>query len=167
MTSPALTIKPPETWDDFEAVMGSRGGAHGCWYTHWRPNITEWMDNKGEGNKTAMRSLADGATPPGVVGYLDAEPVDDEPVVSLTCLLIKKDHRGEHLLGAWIAAVCEYLAETSQTRTVAAYPVEPSHGRKAGPDTAMTGIASAVTAAGFAEIARPKHDRPVMRHRLP
>ncbi|MGH3804990.1 MAG: hypothetical protein ACRDTD_33565, partial [Pseudonocardiaceae bacterium] len=192
MTSPALTVRPLtcEIWDDFEAVMGAHGGARGCWCMHWRLSIAEWMENKGEGNRTAMRSLTEGATPPGVVGYLDAEPVawcafgdranfprmqrstvlkpiDNEPVVSLACLLIKKDHRSEHLSTAWIAAVCEYLAETSETRTVEAYPVEPPHGRKAGSDTAMTGIASAFTAAGFTEVARPKHDRPIMRYQLP
>ena len=31
----------------------------------------------------------------------------------------------------------------------------------------MTGIASAFTAAGFTEVARPKHDRPVLRYELP
>jgi GNAT superfamily N-acetyltransferase len=157
---------------------------------HWRLSITEWMENKGEGNKTAMRELAECDTSPGVVGYLNAEPVawcafgdrsdfrrmersallkpvDDEPVVSLTCLFIKKDHRGEGLSAALIAAVCDYLAETSQRRTVEAYPVEPPDGRRAGPDTAMTGIASAFTAAGFSEAARPKRDRPVMGFELP
>lgn len=178
------------TWADFETVMGARGGARGCWCMHWRLSIDEWMDYKDEGNKAAMRALAERDTPPGVVGYLDAEPmawcafgdrsdfprmqrstllkpVDDEPVVSLTCLLIKKEYRSEGLLPAWITAVCDYLAETSRTRTVEAHPVEPPPGRPAGPDTAMTGIASAFTVAGFTEVARPKRDRPVMRYRLP
>ncbi|MGH3546410.1 MAG: GNAT family N-acetyltransferase [Mycobacteriales bacterium] len=192
MTSPALTVKPltPQSWEDFETVMGSRGGARGCWCMHWRLSISEWMENKGEGNKAAMRALTEHDTPPGVVGYLNAEPVawcafgdssdfprmqrsallkpvDDEPVVSLTCLLIKKDHRGEGLSAALITVVCDYLAETSQTRTVEAYPVEPPDGRKAGTDTAMTGIASAFADAGFTEVARPKRDRPIMRFELP
>lgn len=192
MTAPTLTVKPlrPATWEDFETVMGVRGGARGCWCMHWRLSIDEWMDNKGEGNKAAMRALAEGDRSPGVVGYLDDEPmawcgfgdrtdfprmrrstllkpVDDEPVVSLTCLLIKKSHRNEGLLPAWITAVCDYLVTTSQPRTVEAYPIEPPHGRKAGPDTAMTGIASAFTAAGFTEVARPGRDRPIMRYQLP
>jgi hypothetical protein len=192
VSSPELTVRPltPDTWEDFETVMGARGGAGGCWCMHWRSSIAEWMENKGDGNKAAMRALAERDTPPGVVGYLDAEPVawcafgdrsdfprmqrsallkpiDDEPVVSLACLLITKDHRGDGLSAAWISAVCDYLAETSQTRTVEAYPVEPAGGRRAGPDTAMTGIASVFTAAGFTEVARPRHDRPIMRYELP
>jgi hypothetical protein len=74
---------------------------------------------------------------------------------------------GDGLSAACIAAVCDYLAETSRTRTVEAYPVEPPDGRRAGPDTAMTGIANVFTAAGFTEVARPRHNRPVMRYELP
>lgn len=147
------------------------------------------MEGKGDGNKAAMRDLAKSNTPPGVVAYLDNEPVawcgfgdrshfprmqrssllkpvDDEPVISLTCLLIKKGHRGEGLSSALIAAVCDYLADTVETRTVEAYPVEPAEGRRAGADNAMTGIASAFLAAGFTEVARPRTDRPVMRYTL-
>jgi GNAT superfamily N-acetyltransferase len=95
------------------------------------------------------------------------KPIDDEPVVSLACLFIKKDHRGNGLSAALVAAVCDHLAETSQTRTIEAYPVEPADGRGAGPDTAMTGIARVFTDAGFTEVARPKHDRPIMRFEVP
>jgi GNAT superfamily N-acetyltransferase len=156
---------------------------------HWRLSMEEWMEGKGDGNKAAMRDLAQREDPPGVVAYANDEPiawcgfgdrsefprmqrsalvkpVDDEPVISLTCLLVKKGHRGEGLCSALIVAVCEYLAETAGTRTVEAYPVEPAPGRKAGPDNAMTGIASAFLAAGFTEIARPRSDRPVMRYSL-
>jgi GNAT superfamily N-acetyltransferase len=191
VSAPTLTVKPlaPGTWADFETVMGGNGGARGCWCMHWRLSIGEWMEGKGDGNKEAMRDLAARDTPPGVVAYLDDEPVawcgfgdradfprmqrssllkpvDDEPVISLTCLLIRKGHRGEGLSSALIAAVCDYLAETGETRTLEAYPVEPAEGRKAGADTAMTGIASAFRAAGFTEVARPRRDRPVMRYAL-
>ncbi len=94
------------------------------------------------------------------------KPVDGEPVVSLVCLFIKKGHRGRGLSAGWIAAVCDYLAETSQTRIVEAYPVEPPAGHRAGADTAMTGIASTFTEAGFTEVARPRHNRPIMRYKL-
>ncbi|SDJ00622.1 hypothetical protein [Nonomuraea jiangxiensis] len=191
MSTAELTVKPlsRETWDDFETVMGANGGARGCWCMHWRLSMQEWMEGKGAGNKAAMRKLAARKTPPGVVGYLDDDPiawcgfgdrsdfprmqrsallkpVDDEPVISLTCLLIKKGHRGEGRSAQLIAAVCDYLGETCETGTIEAYPVEPVEGRRAGPDNAMTGIASAFLAAGFTEVARPRTDRPVMRYSL-
>ncbi|WP_165367910.1 GNAT family N-acetyltransferase [Phytoactinopolyspora endophytica] len=192
MNTTTLTVRPltPDAWDDFETVMGTAGGSRGCWCMHWRLSIAEWMEEKGDGNKAAMRALADRETTPGVVGYLGDEPVawcafgdrsefprmqrssllkpvDEKPVVSLTCLLIRKDYRGEGLSTELIAAVCTYLDETSETRTIEAYPVEPVAGRRAGPDTAMTGLASTFIAAGFSEVARPKPDRPVMRYDLP
>ncbi|WP_052745696.1 GNAT family N-acetyltransferase [Allosalinactinospora lopnorensis] len=191
MSTLDITVRPltSDTWDDVETVMGTNGGARGCWCMHWRLSIEEWMEGKGDGNKAAMRNLAKRKTPPGVVAYVDDEPVawcgfgdrsdfprmqrssllkpiDDEPVISLTCLLIKNGHRGEGLCSELIVAVCDYLAETAETRTVEAYPVEPAKGRKAGADNAMTGIASAFLAAGFTEIARPRSDRPVMRYPL-
>jgi GNAT superfamily N-acetyltransferase len=191
MDTTNLKVRPlaSDTWDDFEAVMGTNGGARGCWCMHWRLSMNEFMAGKGDGNKAAMRKLAKRRTPPGVVAYLDDEPVawcgfgdrsdfprmersallkpvDDEPVVSLTCLLVKKGHREKGLSAQLISAVCDYLADTADTRTVEAYPVEPAEGRKAGPDNAMTGIASAFRAAGFTEVARPRKDRPVLRYSL-
>lgn len=186
-----LKVRPltSDTWDDFETVMGTNGGARGCWCMHWRLSTDEWMAGKGDGNKAAMRKLAKGTTPPGVVAYREVEPVawcgfgdrshyprlerssllkpvDDEPVVSLTCLLVKKEHRGEGLLPELITAVCDHLAGTAGPRTVEACPVEPAAGRRAGADTAMTGIASAFLAVGFTEVARPRQDRPVLRYTL-
>lgn len=191
MQSRSLTVEPlsSQTWSDVETVMGANGGARGCWCMHWRLSIDQWMQGKGEGNRATMRGLAERSEAPGVVGYRDDEPVawcgfgaredyprlqrspmlkpiDDEPVISLTCLLIRKDYRGQRLLPDLIAAVCDHLAATVEIRTVEAYPVEPPPGRKAGPDTAMTGIASAFRAVGFTEVARPRSDRPVMRYAL-
>lgn len=192
MSASPLTVRPltPGVWDDFETVMGPNGGARGCWCMHWRSSMKEWMAGKGEGNRAAMRRLSGRGTPPGVVAYLAEEPVawcgfgdrsdfprmqrsslmapvDDEPVVSLTCLFICKDHRRAGLSAGVIVAVCDHLAETAQARTVEAYPIDPPDGHRAGSDNAMTGIASAFRAAGFTEVARRRDDRPVMRYELP
>ena len=42
------------TWGDFERVLGSNGGARGCWCMHWRLSIADWTEGKGEGNKTCL-----------------------------------------------------------------------------------------------------------------
>ncbi|MEJ3652029.1 GNAT family N-acetyltransferase [Actinomycetes bacterium KLBMP 9759] len=191
MSTGKLTLSPlsGETWADFETVMGKNGGASGCWCMHWRLTSAEFMKNKGEGNKAAMHELAQVDEAPGVVAYLDDEPVawcgfgdrsdyprmqrssvmkpvDDAAVVSISCLYVRKGHRGEGLLAALISAVCDHLARTSRAEFVEAYPVEPVKGRKAGADNAMTGIASAFLDVGFTEIARPRADRPVMRYKI-
>ncbi|WP_165966596.1 GNAT family N-acetyltransferase [Actinomadura sp. 7K507] len=155
---------------------------------HWRLSIAEWMEGKGEGNKQAMRDLAQGDPAPGVVVYQDDAPVawcalgprasfprlerspmlanlDDKPVCAITCVFVPRKHRGSGLLPGILEAVCEYAASSGYT-TAEGYPVEPGPGKRAGPDTAMTGIASGFLDAGFSEVARPRKDRPIMRRTL-
>jgi hypothetical protein len=188
--SDALTVRElsKATWDDFTDVLGKNGGARGCWCMHWRLSIAEWMAGKGDGNKRAMRKLADQRPPPGVVLYRGTTPVawcslgprdsfprlqrspllasiDDEPVCAIACVFVHNMYRGTGLLPAILDAVCDYAAENGYT-TAEGYPIEPRDGRRAGSDTAMTGIASAFLDAGFREVARPRKDRPIMRRSL-
>lgn len=176
-----------ETWNDFENVLGTNGGARGCWCMHWRLSIDEWMQGKGEGNKRSMKSLARRKRPPGVVVYRDSSPVawcslgprsafprlqrssllasvDDAPVCAITCIYVAREHRGAGLLTPILDAVCDWAA--ADYPTAEGYPIEPPKGKRAGSDTAMTGIASAFRDAGFEEVARPRKDRPIMRRVL-
>ncbi|HEX2214813.1 MAG TPA: GNAT family N-acetyltransferase [Mycobacterium sp.] len=176
-----------ETWNDFENVLGTNGGARGCWCMHWRLSIDEWMQGKGEGNKRAMKSLARRKRPPGIVVYNESSPVawcsvgprsafprlqrspllasvDDEPVCAITCIYVAREHRGAGLLTPILDAVCGWAA--TDYPTAEGYPIEPQKGKRAGADTAMTGIASAFRDAGFEEVARPRKDRPIMRRVL-
>ncbi|MEU4831254.1 GNAT family N-acetyltransferase [Streptosporangium sp. NPDC023615] len=189
--SVSLTAKElsKKTWSDFEAVLGTNGGARGCWCMHWRLSIEEWTKGKGEGNKQAMKRLAQRKTPPGVVVYdgddtpvawcslgprssfprLERSPllasVDDEPVCAIACVYVQKEHRDSGLLPAILEAVCDYAASAGY-EIAEGYPVEPRDGKRAGADTAMTGIASAFLKAGFSEVARPRGDRPIMRRKV-
>ncbi|MCR3750108.1 GNAT family N-acetyltransferase [Lentzea californiensis] len=188
--SDSLTVKElsKKTWSDFETVLGDNGGARGCWCMHWRLSIAEWMEGKGEGNKKAMRRLSQRKQPPGVLVYRDDEPVawcslgprdsfprlerspllsdiDDEPVCAIACVLVHKKHRGSGLLPDVLEAVCDYAASAGY-KIAEGYPIEPAKGKRAGADTAMTGIASAFLDAKFSEIARPRGDRPIMRRKL-
>jgi GNAT superfamily N-acetyltransferase len=146
------------------------------------------MEGKGDGNKQAMRKLARKRPVPGVVVYQKSTPVawcslgprdafprlerspllasiDDEPVCAIACIFVSRKHRGAGLLPAILDAVCKYAAAADYT-VAEGYPVEPRDGRRAGSDTAMTGIASAFLEAGFKEVARPRKDRPIMRRNL-
>lgn len=182
MTSSALT---EQNWSDFEQVMGTDGGARGCWCMHWRLSYPQWKQGQGDGNRRRLQERARTAPPPGLVCYLGDEPVgwigigdrdeyprmrrspitrpiDDAASWVISCIYVRRDHRHQRLQTEMIAAACEYAAEHGK-HAVDAYPVDPVHGRKAGVDNAMTGVASAYLAAGFTEVARPKPDRPVMR----
>jgi GNAT superfamily N-acetyltransferase len=190
MTKSELTVRElsKDTWSDFENVLGKNGGARGCWCMHWRLSIGKWMEGKGEGNKRAMRKLATQRPVPGVVIYRKSTPVawcslgprdsfprlerspllariDDEPVCAIACIFVHREHRGAGLLPAILDAVCKYAARADYA-VAEGYPIEPRAGRRAGSDTAMTGIASAFLDAGFEEVARPRKDRPIMRRLL-
>ena len=153
-----------------------------------RLSIDKWMEGKGDGNKRAMRKLAKRRPVPGVIVYRESTPVawcslgprdsfprlerspmlasiDDKPVCAITCIFVHRKHRGAGLLQAILDAVCDYAAARKYT-VAEGYPVEPRDGRRAGSDTAMTGIASAFVDAGFEEVARPRSDRPIMRRNL-
>ncbi|WP_083753348.1 GNAT family N-acetyltransferase [Actinosynnema sp. ALI-1.44] len=146
------------------------------------------MQGKGDGNKKSMKHLSEREKPPGVIVYDGDEPVawcslgrrgefrrlerssllkriDDEPVCAITCLYVHKGRRGSGLLPGILDAVCDYAASAGYP-VAEGYPVEPSAGKRAGADTAMTGIASAFLDAGFTEVARPRKDRPIMRREL-
>jgi hypothetical protein len=180
-----LTI---DNWSDFETVMGPNGASRGCWCMHWRLSIGAWMDQKGDGNRRAMRRLSRKNPPPGLIAYLKSEPVawcslgprtsfprlerspllravEDQGACAITCLFFHRKHRHNGLLPALLEAACSYAAQSGY-EVVEGYPIEPLPGKKAGPDTAMTGIASAFRKAGFVEVARPRRDRPIMRKQL-
>jgi GNAT superfamily N-acetyltransferase len=188
--SGSLTVRElsKKTWSDFETVLGKNGGARGCWCMHWRLSTAEWMEGKGDGNKKSMKRLAERKQPPGVVVYENDDPVawcslgprdefprlerssllssiDDKPVCAIACIFVEKKHRGSGLLPEILEAVCEYAASAGY-KIAEGYPVEPAEGKRAGADTAMTGIASAFVKAGFSEVSRPRDDRPIMRRKL-
>ncbi|MEV4898575.1 GNAT family N-acetyltransferase [Nonomuraea sp. NPDC055795] len=175
----------PATWKDFEQVMGSKGGARGCWCMHWRLSFKEWEAGAGDGNRNALRERSKRQPPPGLVCYLGDEPVgwvgigerseyprllrspvtkalDATPTWVITCLFVRRDHRHQRLQAKMIAAACDFAAENGQ-HTVEGFPVDPAPGQIAGADNAMTGIAAAFREAGFTEVARRKKDRPAMR----
>lgn len=173
------------TWADFEQVMGANGGARGCWCMHWRGSFAEWEKGRGDGNRSQMHQRALADPPPGLVCYLNDEPVgwvavgdrseyprmqrsavmrpvDDAAAWVISCLYVSAPHRRSRLHIPMIHAACEFAAGYD-LRAVDAYPVDPPEGKRVGADNAMTGIASAFRAAGFTELARPKPDRPLMR----
>ena len=75
--SGSLTVRElsKKTWSDFEAVLGTNGGARGCWCMHWRLSTQEFMERRGEGNKQEMRRLAQRKQPPGCRRRLKNDPL--------------------------------------------------------------------------------------------
>ena len=175
-----------DRWDDFAALFGERGACGGCWCMHWRECRKVYEANKGDGNREAMRSLVKHGDEPGLLGYVAdvpvawcavaprsdyvrlggskiLAPIDEQPVWSIPCFFVRKDHRRKGLSVKMLKAAIGFVGERGG-RIVEGYPVEP---KAAMVDTFVyTGLAAAFLAAGFQECARRSDTRPIMRYEI-
>ena len=186
---PALICHPltPDRWADFEALFGERGACGGCWCTFWRRPRSEYERNKGPGNRRFMLKVVESGPPPGILGYLDGEPVgwcavasrdhypalersrilkpiDDTPVWSISCLFVRKDQRKKGLSIRLLKAAVDNVKRQGGA-VVEGYPVEPKSENLPDPFV-WHGLASAYRKAGFRECARRSETRPIMRYHI-
>lgn len=171
-------------WSDFETLFGERGACGGCWCMLWRLTRKEFENQKGAGNRKAMKAIIEAGNIPGILAFSLNEPVawcsvaprdhfpalgrsrilkpvDDLPVWSISCLFVDKQFRRKGLSTQIIKAAVDYVQKKGGT-IVEAYPVEPKKNKM--PDVfAWTGLASAFIKAGFVECARRSETRPIMR----
>ena len=177
----------PDRWPDFESLFGERGACGGCWCTFWRQSRSAYEKNKGADNKRIMLKLVESGPAPGIIGYLNNEPVgwcaaapredyaslqrsrilkpvDDTPVWSISCLFVRKDQRRKGLSVELLRAAVRHV-KTHGGKVVEGYPVEPKSDSVPDPFV-WHGIASAYLAAGFKECARRSETRPIMRYKI-
>lgn len=185
---PSISIQPltPERWRDLESLFGPKGAFGGCWCMWWRQTRREYMANRGETNRRALKSIVDAGQVPGLIAYVDGEPagwcsvqprdafpaldrsrtlkrVDDEPVWSVVCFFVGKRYRRRGVTTALLKAAVDHAARAG-ARIVEGYPVDPAEGGMPDP-WAYTGLVSAFRKAGFVEVAR-RGKRPIMRRAL-
>jgi len=177
----------PETWKDFLAVMGPRGGDAGCWCMWYRLKSSEFGESEGEERQAMMKEIIDAGPPPGLIGYRDGVPVgwvqvgpreqygrlgrsrvtkplDDRRAWGVTCFVVPKKHRRQGVAGELLQAAVEYAGEQG-AELVEGYPVEPRDG--GAPDFwSWMGFASMFRSCGFEEAARRSETRPFMRLEL-
>ncbi len=187
--SPQFDFHPltPDRWQDFERLFGPRGACGGCWCMWFRLTRREFDAGKGEGNRRAMAELVAEDRVPGILAYDGEEPVgwcsvaprqefprlersrilakvDDEPVWSVVCLFVPREHRGRGIATRLLEAAAEHV-RSSGGRIVEGYAIQPKMDRL--PDAfAYHGPAAAFVAAGFEEVARRSPTRPIMRRRV-
>jgi GNAT superfamily N-acetyltransferase len=176
-----------ERWGDFEKLFGERGACAGCWCMYWRQTRTQFEQRKGAGNRRAMKKIIDAGDVPGLLGYIDGEPVawcsvapretfsslgrsrilkpvDEKPVWSVVCFFVAREHRRKGLTVRMLDAAAEYARGKGAT-LIEGYPVEPKKPEM--PEVfAFTGLASAFRSAGFEEVARRSDTRPILRRTL-
>ena len=174
-----------ERWKDFEKLFGEKGACAGCWCMYWRIKASLWEKQKGDGNKKAIHKLISSGFIPGILAYIDGEPVgwcsvapredfprlensrilkpvDEKPVWSIVCLFIQKNYRNSGISVQLLKAAKKY-AEEQGVKILEGYPVEPKKDKM--PDAFVwTGLASAFLKAGFKEQLRRSETRPIMRY---
>jgi GNAT superfamily N-acetyltransferase len=182
-----LTVRPLilPWWPALENLFGRAGASNGCWCMYWRIG-PRYKERPRADNQHDLRRLAGSGQPPGLlafdgdlaVGWCELaprtdlawlgrsrflEPPDDLPVWSLPCFYVRRTHRGQGVMDALIEAGGA-AAGPAGTAALEACPVDtavPGHTANLFP-----GTAAAFARHGFAEVARRKPDRPVMRRSL-
>lgn len=184
-----LTFQPAtaERWADVEELFGERGACGGCWCMFWRLPRKKFDADKGAGNRRAFKKIVLAGQEPGVIAYLDQEPiawcaiapredysalersrvlqpVDEQPVWSISCLFVKKPYRRRGVSAQLLRAAAKFAASRG-AKIVEGYPVEPSMEKM--PDPFLWhGVPSAFRAAGFKEVVRRSKSRPIMRFEI-
>jgi len=174
-------------WNDLEQLFGPRGACGGCWCMWWRLSRSEFLRNRGEQNRKALKKIVDSGKVPGVLAYLDSKPigwcafaprneyptlersrilkkVDDKPVWSIVCFFVAKEFRHKGIMAKLLQSVIDYVKQ-NEGKIVEGYPKDQVG--KASPDPfVFTGLASSFRRVGFVEVARRSDARPIMRYRI-
>jgi GNAT superfamily N-acetyltransferase len=185
-----LDIKPltPRRFHDLETLFSGPGGSQvrGCWCMFYRRSgrseVPEGMSGSAHA-KCSLKSIVDAGTAPGLIGYRDGEPVawvslgprgdfarlrrspvmkpvDEKPVWSVVCFYTAKRLRGNGIAAAMLAGAIDF-ARRRGARWLEAYPID--RGQRSADESLWFGCKSMYDRAGFAEVARRRPARPVMR----
>ena len=177
----------PGRWADVEKLFGQRGACGGCWCMWWKLSSSDFARQKGEMNKKAFKSLVDSGEIPGILVYMEGQPigwcavapresfprleqsrilrrVDDKAVWSVVCFFVARTSRHKGVSTRLLEAAVSYV-EKQGGKIVEGYPVEPK--KDWTPDPFIyPGLASAFRKVGFVEIARRSETRLIMRYTL-
>ncbi len=137
----------PDRFEDFADVINPNRRENHCWCLSHRIGQPEITELGGGSREEAMRRLSEREHPPGVVTYLDdvpvgwasisprsevprlvgsrlIRPVDDVPVWSVICVVVRSGHRRQGVSTALLQGAVAYAADQGAPAGEA-YPVDP------------------------------------------
>ena len=183
--TPALSFHPlvPQRWADFEKLFGPHGACGGCWCMFWKLRGKAFEENTGDSARQMQKFNVESGVVPGLLAYTDDQPVgwiaveprsayvklahsrvlnpvDDQPVWSVTCFFVERKYRRQGLTVALLRAAVDYVCERGG-KIVEGYPIDTKQDLPA--PFVYTGTASAFQQAGFIEVARNSPTRPIFR----
>ena len=176
----------PERWSDIEDVFAGKGDQGRCWCAYWYLSAKERKANWGEANKPVLRDRVRDGREPGVLAYVGGDPagwagvaprsefdrlvrnkkmlapVDERPVWSLNCLVIRREFRKQGLMRPLIRGAVEF-ALSKGAIAVESYPVDTGEAKKMVWDLYL-GTIPAYEDCGFVEVARRGPRQRIMRY---
>jgi GNAT superfamily N-acetyltransferase len=179
----------PDRWDDVVAVFEGRGDPARCWCQwFYRGASADWAH--AEANRTALHEQARGERPPGVLGYLDAQPrgwsavaprptytrlvrsrvlegtpseqFEDAGVWAVTCFVVRRDARRQGLSAALLDGAVD-LARRGGAAVIEGYPVDVSAKNRPSAAELYHGTLGTFLRTGFDVVATPAPGRAVVR----
>jgi GNAT superfamily N-acetyltransferase len=179
-TGPVVVPASPERWDDLVTVFGTRGDPASCWCQFFLTTGRAYEESAGANRAALCAQVRGAAVPPGLIAYLDGEPVGwlqlgpradfprlPDPVAPvgglwrITCFVVRVGHRRGGVASALLDAAPGF-ARQHGALVLEGNPVDTRGGRRPGANL-FHGTRGMFAAAGFSEIARLRPDRPLMR----
>jgi len=177
-------------WDDVRTVFGTRGDPSTCWCQFFKLSNAEFDGATRDECASMLQQQVRANDPaPGVIAYLDGEPVgwcavepkthydrlrrstivtegsrehpDDASVWAVTCFVVRVGFRKKGIGGTLLRAAVEQARQLG-ARVIEGYPVDTTIRAKAPSAELYHGTLSLFTAAGFELVSRPTRDRAVV-----
>jgi GNAT superfamily N-acetyltransferase len=170
-----LVVKAAHDFDGMATLLGPRNPQSSvCWCLSWRLSSKENHELTGTARADKVRQLCARELAPGVLAYLDDEPVgwagiaprselhpiensrriphiDDLPAWSLWCIRVRPGFRKQGVTQALIGGAVDYARGCGAT-VVESYPVD-NNGERVDQTMAFVGTRSMFERAGFTKAA--------------
>ncbi|PZF84131.1 GNAT family N-acetyltransferase [Jiangella anatolica] len=183
----------PQRWDDLRVLLAPRSeGGEACWCLAWRLPSGEFGRLPGADREDRLHELVAADPPPGLIAYVDGEPagwcnvgprsamgrlvrsttihpVDDLPVWSVVCFVVRTGYRRRGLAEELLHAAADFAAAHGAP-ALEGYPIETG-GARVSTSLAYVGTSGMFERAGFTRVADTdatsgRRPRCVMRREL-
>jgi ribosomal protein S18 acetylase RimI-like enzyme len=169
-----VTVEParPDRWDDVASILGM-AEPRGCFCLYYRQSSGDYSRTPGPERVRLMQALVAEEPPPGMLAYAGGEvvgwcgfgprtsmqrlvrsrtipSVDDKPVWSIVCFVVRVGFRRQGVARALLAAMIDY-ARDHGAAGLEAYPIDPES-RRVNTSGAYVGTVGMFEGAGFRKV---------------